>query len=154
MLGVEQNAMPSSHDPAPSNELLLYAAADTRFGVENRWFIAGGHRDRLAARLAFQELCEEFPHQRVILLLVASIHDAASGRFRDVIIESRGIAPLIDRKRLQRLTQHDRPLIAKAVAERRAPILPPPGPSPGLGWWVAGWSGAVAMLMLLVLLRS
>lgn len=105
----------------PSYELLLYAVSDTRFGVENRWFTAGSHRSRNAARLAFLELSEEFTSARVILLLVASMHDPATGRFRDVIIEARGIAPLIDRKRLQHLTRDDR------LRSPRRPCRPAPG---------------------------
>lgn len=147
------DAAPPTYD-LPTYELLLHAVVNTRFGLEKRWFLAGGHHRRDLARLAFQELCEEFPSQQVVLLLVASVLDPATQRFRDVIIESRGIAPLIDRKRLGRLTHHARTLVAKATE----PVLPPmprrlpEPPRPRYGVWVTLGGVALAASAILALL--
>ena len=134
--------------------MLLYAVSNTQFGGENRWFQVGEHHSRHAAHWAFRDLCKEYPSRQVILLLVASVHDPETGRFRDVIVESRGVAPLIDRKRLERLTRLDRPLIARATdpprpgAPRRATPLPPSRP----GRWLTVVGGALAAVAVLVAL--
>lgn len=148
----------SNHPPPtydlPTYELLLHAAVNTRFGLEQRWFLAGGHHRRDLARLAFQELCGEFPSQQVVLLLVASVLDPATQRFRDVIIESRGIAPLIDRKRLGRLTHHARTLIAQSAAPPlpRASQRPPEPPRKRFGVWLTLGGVALAASAILALL--
>jgi hypothetical protein len=141
---------------ATSFDVLLLAKASTRYGVENRWFIAGSSPKRMAARLLFQELCKEFPTERVVLLLVASIWNEDTQRFHDHVLDSRSIAPLIDRKRAEKLTPQTRELIKQAIIERPlAPLRPPPAPrgGGGLGWWIAA-CGVVGAVVLTVLLRS
>lgn len=151
-MAVSENA-PPTYD-LPTYELLLHAMVETRLGLEKRWFLAGGHHSRDLAREAFQGLCAEFPAKQVVLLLVASVLDPATQRFRDVIIESRGIAPLIDRKRLGRLTHHARTLIATATEPRLPPVsrpLPAP-PRRRFGVWLTLGGVALAAVAILVLL--
>ncbi len=146
--------MADTQNLLPTYELLLHAVTDTRFGVRDRWFIAGDHHDRQAAHLAFQELCQEFPGHLVTLQLVASTHDPTTGLFRDVVLETRGMTPLNDPKRPERPVRRDPPSIAKAATRQRLPTQRPAVVQPGsrLGLWLTAAGGVLAAVVLLVLL--
>ncbi|MDO9712154.1 hypothetical protein [Paracraurococcus lichenis] len=129
---------------ATTYEVLLFADMGTRLGIERRWLIAGSHASRRGATAQYEELNREFPHPRVKLLLVAAVHDAATGLFRDRVLESRGAAPLIQRKQMQRLGAGERAKLAAALGPPPAArSIRPPTPPPrraglGVGTWVLG----------------
>jgi len=146
--------MTTASDIATAYEVLLYADAETRIGLDRRWLIAGSHASRAAAATQYAELGAEFPNDAVNILMVASVHDAATGMFRDRIIQSRGLVPLIDRRKIQKLTMGERQRLALAlrIPERAARPKPPPSSgTAGWVWWLAGAtaSGAITLVVLL-----
>jgi hypothetical protein len=139
--------------PGSSFDVLLFAPIPTRLGKAGRWFIAGSHPSRPRARLQMGELCEEFPDPRIIILLVMSAFDAGTERFHDRIVDARGLAPLIDRKTLEKLTPVARREIVAATASwHTVPARPPPPPAGArLGWWLAGGGAALAIAVFALL---
>lgn len=142
--------MTAAQDIATTYDVLLYADAETRIGLDRRWLIAGSHASRGAAAAQYSEMSAEFPTESVKILMVASVHDEATGRFRDRIIQARGLAPLIDRRHARKITVADRQRLAKALCppmRAARPKAPPPPSTPGWVWWFAGiTAGAGATL--------
>ena len=122
----------------------------TRIGPASRWFIAGSHASRPRARQQFQELRQEFPGQRLIPLPVMTVHDTETGRFHDRILDARGLAPLIDRGSIGKLTPAVKEQIAKAREWQTRPARPAPV-GPEFGWWLAGGCAAPAVAALSLL---
>lgn len=131
---------------ATTYDVLLYANLDTRLGLERRWLIAGSHASRASASAQFRELEEEFPSNLMNIVIVASVHDATTGRFRDRIVKSRETAPLIDRGKLRKLTPEEMPKLAAAVAavaRPRAKATVPAPPRQGTPIWI--WAAALVL---------
>ncbi len=124
---------------ATTYEVLLFADVDTRLGVERRCLIAGSHASRATAAIQYGEIDAEFPNPKVNVALVASVHDAATGLFLDLILRARGVAPLIDSRKLQRLRETDRKRLAAELQmiTRRRDVPLPAGHGPGWIWWAA-----------------
>jgi hypothetical protein len=155
MLNRQPDTMTTASDIATAYEVMLYADVETRIGLDRRWLIAGSHVSRAAAATQYAELNAEFPNDAVNILMVASVHDAATGMFRDKIIQSRGLVPLIDRRKIQRLTPGDRQRLALALRKPERAAKPKPPPSSGTAGWVWWLTGAIAggAIMLALLLR-
>ena len=116
-------------------EVLLYTLPGTRFGLEGRWYVVGPFAERLDALAEYEQLCREFrPDSLVVLLLVAVVPDAATGLYRDRILEARGRAPLIRRDRMAQLSAQERRRLIAATAPlrrriTRRPMAQPPAPA-------------------------
>lgn len=139
--------------PDRTFEVLLYTLPGTRFGLEQRWFHIGPFADRLDAQEEYEQLCREFREESlVVVLLVASVHDDATGLYRDRILEARGRAPLIRRDRMTELSALERKrLLAATAPYRRTPRTGPPAPPPrsSRGWTLMlAWCGAPVIVWL------
>lgn len=140
--------------PDRTFEVLLHTLPGTRYGLEERWFNVGPFAERLDAQEEFDLLCREFAEDAlVVLLLVASVHDDATGLYRDRIVESRGRAPLIRRDRMASLSALERKRVLAATAPQRRvarPAGPGLAPRPSSRWpWAGGMIGAAMVLALL-----
>ena len=112
--------------PDRTFEVLLHTLPGTRFGLEERWFNVGPFAERLDAQEEFDLLCREFRDDAlVVILLVASVHDDATGLYRDRILESRGRAPLIRRDRMASLSAQ--PSASACWRRPRRTARPPAG---------------------------
>ena len=103
---------PQSSIP-PSYEVLLHVATG-RNAHASRWYLAGSSASRSSAGALYREVCEEFPKGATVLL-IASTHEETSNLFRDQIIEANTRAPLIDRKRMAKLSSENRHRLARTV---------------------------------------
>jgi hypothetical protein len=140
---------------APQHEVLLYSKRGTRFGMGERWWLAGSFPDRLDALHEFRALCREFRPELTVVLVVAAVEDPATGQYRNRVVDARGRAPLIDRDAMSPLTPRDRGRLAKATLperEMRRHDLPAAGGA-RLGWSLglvalasalAAWAALVA----------
>ncbi len=141
--------------PDRTFEVLLHTLPGTRFGLEERWFNVGPFTERLDAQEEFDLLCREFREDSlVVILLVASVHDDATGLYRDRILESRGRAPLIRRDRMASLSAAERKRVLAATApHRRIARAAGPGVQPRKdpGWPLAvSCAGVLAVVALVV----
>lgn len=141
--------------PHRTFEVLLHTLSGTRFGLEERWFNLGPFTERLDAQIEFEMLCREFREDSlVVILLVASVHDDATGLYRDRILESRGRAPLIRRDRMAHLSAAERKRLLAATAPHRRVARTAGAGVPtrrDAGWpWAAAWGGAAVVAVLLL----
>jgi hypothetical protein len=136
--------------------------ATMRSGI---WYLESAHEAYDDAWRHFQLFAEQHPDRRLVVALVQSSYDAATGRFRDRVIEAREAAVPTFANSALRLPAEARPRLAQQFgpSTRHDPArpLPPrrarlrPSRSQGgraLAWWVAaavalGVAGLAAVLM-------
>lgn len=140
-----------------SYDVLIYTQRSTRFGLGERWFIVGSFKSRLEALNEFQTLNEEFHANATIIILAVKVrYDAQTGRFKDSIFASRGIAPLINRREMNPLTRDDRKKLIAATAPIRQhqQTTPSAQHKPSIPWGsIAGLCALIVFVMSFVLYR-
>lgn len=130
-----------------SFEVLLHTLPGTRYGMEARWYQLGPFAERLDALAEYEALCRDFPPGTLVVpVLVAVVHDDATGLYRDRILEARGRAPLIRREGMLHLSTPERRRLIAAAAAPRRPRRGPLAPAAEGGRWtwlrIAAWGTA------------
>ncbi|WP_114374026.1 hypothetical protein [Elioraea thermophila] len=119
-------------DESTSFDVMLWVPVRRRNGRVGRWFLVGMHRDETEGLRQFLAVADEFRSRRAVILLVRSVLDRTTGRFRDRILRSTGPAPLIDRREMEQLDPSARRSLAARMARRDTesadePLLRLPG---------------------------
>lgn len=103
-----------------SFDVMLWLPLRRRNGRVGRWFLVGMHREEVEGLRQFLAVCDEFRGREAVILLVRSVLDRTTGRFRDRILRSTGAAPMIDRREMEWLDQAARRSLAARAPRREA----------------------------------
>ncbi len=110
-----------------SFDVMLWLPVRCRDGRIGRWFLLGMHREEVDGLRQFLAVVDEFRGREAVTLLVRSVLDRTTGRFRDHILRSSGPAPIIDRRRMEWLDPSARRRLA-AQARQRGTASPDEAP--------------------------